>query len=94
MTARCPRCRRPLDHCVCRDLVPARSRTRVVILQHPREWRLAICSAWLARLALENAELHCGVRFEEGSRELEYLKARRRALGGDRPRRSTRPACA
>jgi DTW domain-containing protein len=33
----------------------------VVILQHPREARLAICSAWLARVALQNAELHQGV---------------------------------
>ncbi len=37
------------------------SRTRVVILQHPREARLAICTAWLARVALENAELHQAV---------------------------------
>jgi DTW domain-containing protein YfiP len=43
------------------------ARTRVVILQHPREARLAICSAWLARLSLVNAELHRGVRFTEGS---------------------------
>jgi pyruvate dehydrogenase E1 component len=27
------------------------------------------------------------IRFEEGSKELDYLKARRRELGGDRPRR-------
>jgi DTW domain-containing protein YfiP len=40
----------------------------VVLLQHPREARLAICSAWLTRLALENAELHRGVRFEEHPR--------------------------
>jgi DTW domain-containing protein YfiP len=43
------------------------ARTRVVILQHPREARLAICSAWLARISLVNAELHRGVRFDEGS---------------------------
>lgn len=39
-----------------------------MILQHPREARLAICSAWLARIALENAELHRGVRFGEDPR--------------------------
>jgi DTW domain-containing protein YfiP len=33
----------------------------VIILQHPREARLAICSAWLAKVALQNAELHQGV---------------------------------
>lgn len=41
------------------------SRTRVVLLQHPREARLAICSAWLTRLALENCELRRGVSFQE-----------------------------
>ena len=40
------------------------TRARVVLLQHPREARLAICSAWLTRLALENAELHRGVHFD------------------------------
>jgi DTW domain-containing protein len=37
----------------------------VVILQHPREARLAICSARLTRAALERAELHRGVSFED-----------------------------
>jgi tRNA-uridine aminocarboxypropyltransferase len=40
----------------------------VVLLQHPREARLAICSAWLTRIALENAELHRGVSFEDHPR--------------------------
>ncbi len=64
MRERCRRCLRPLDLCVCADLAPVPSRTRVVILQHPREARLAICTAWLARLALENAELHQGVELD------------------------------
>jgi DTW domain-containing protein YfiP len=45
----------------------------VVLLQHPREARLAICSAWLTRLALENAELHRGVVFEEHPRVREVV---------------------
>lgn len=40
----------------------------MVLLQHPREARLAICSAWLTRIALENAELLRGVGFEEHGR--------------------------
>ena len=47
----CPRCLRPTGFCVCAGLVPAPSRTRVVLLQHPREARLAICSAWLTRIS-------------------------------------------
>ncbi len=60
----CVRCLRPRALCLCEGLVPAPSRTRVVILQHPREARLAICSAWLAKVALENAELHQGVALD------------------------------
>jgi hypothetical protein len=60
----CWRCLRPATFCVCADLRPVPSATRVVLLQHPREARLAICSAWLTKLSLENAELHRGVVFE------------------------------
>lgn len=46
-----------------------------MILQHPREARLAICSAWLTRLALENAEIHRGVRFGSDPRIEEIAAA-------------------
>jgi DTW domain-containing protein len=68
MRETCFRCLRPRPLCVCDDLPAIPSRTRVVILQHPREARVAICSAWLTRLALPNAELHRGVRFEADER--------------------------
>ncbi|HYG68772.1 MAG TPA: DTW domain-containing protein, partial [Anaeromyxobacteraceae bacterium] len=68
MRETCFRCLRPRALCACEDLPEILSRTRVVILQHPREARLAICSAWLTRLALPNAELHRGVRFEADPR--------------------------
>lgn len=64
----CLRCLRPLDFCLCLPGGPLAARTRVVILQHPREARLAICSAHMTRLALANAELHRGVRFGEHRR--------------------------
>ena len=41
------------------------------MLQHPREARLAICTAWLVRLALPNSELHRGVRFGDHPSVLE-----------------------
>jgi hypothetical protein len=68
MRPTCRRCLRPEAFCVCAGLGPIPSRTRVVLLQHPREARLAICSAWLTRVALENAELHRGVRFGADAR--------------------------
>ena len=65
MRSMCRRCLRPTDFCACAELPVIPSRTRVVLLQHPREARLAICSAWLTRVALENSELHRGVAFED-----------------------------
>jgi DTW domain-containing protein len=47
----------------------------VVLLQHPREARLAICSAWLTRVALVNAELHRGFCFEADPRVREVVTA-------------------
>ena len=73
MRETCLRCLRPASFCVCADLRPVPSATRVVLLQHPREARLAICSAWLTRLSLENAELHRGVRFEDHPRVREVV---------------------
>jgi DTW domain-containing protein YfiP len=80
MRPTCLRCLRPTEFCVCAELRPVPSATRVVLLQHPREARLAICSAWLTRLALENAELHRGVRFGDHPRVGEVAAAPGTAL--------------
>lgn len=61
----CPRCLRPLGHCLC-ALIPALdSRTRLLILQHPSETAHALNTARLAALGLRNAELRVGETFEE-----------------------------
>ena len=64
----CLRCLRPSAFCCCSALPGVRSRTRVVVLQHPREARLAIGSAWMVRLALPETEIHLGVRFGDHAR--------------------------
>ncbi len=76
----CTRCLRPEAFCVCAGLAPAPSRTRVVILQHPREARLAICSARLTRVALANAELHRTVDLDGHPRVRELLAGAGTAL--------------
>lgn len=53
----CSRCRRPLRVCYCAHLLPLPTRTRVVILQHPREARVPIGTARMAHLMLPNSEL-------------------------------------
>lgn len=63
MRETCRRCLRPTDFCFCDGLPLIPTRTRVVLLQHPREARLAICSARLTHLALAESELYCGLRF-------------------------------
>ncbi len=80
MRATCLRCLRPRAFCVCAGLGPIPSRTRVVLLQHPREARLAICSAWLTRVALENAELHRGFSFRDHPRVRELVASPGTAL--------------
>ncbi|MDA7088245.1 DTW domain-containing protein [Pseudomonas sp. SA3-5] len=61
----CPRCSRPLDHCLCALIPRLSSRTRVLILQHPSEVRHALNTARLAALGLNNAELRVGEVFED-----------------------------
>jgi DTW domain-containing protein YfiP len=46
-------------------VTPVVTRTRVVILQHPRERDVAIGTARMASLCLPNSELHVGVRWRD-----------------------------
>ena len=59
----CPRCTRPLAHCLCPLIPSLPSATRVVVLQHPDEARHALNTARLAVLGLPNAQLLVGERF-------------------------------
>jgi len=61
----CLRCRRPARVCYCAALPHLPTRTRVVILQHPRERDMPIGTARMASLCLPSAELHVGVRWSE-----------------------------
>lgn len=59
--AECPRCRRPVVACYCAHVTSIPTRTRVLVLQHPRERDKAIGTARIAALCLPNAELVVGV---------------------------------
>jgi len=59
----CERCRRPRSVCFCRDITPIATKTRVLILQHPRERDVGIGTARLARLGLLGAVLRTDVDF-------------------------------
>ncbi len=62
--ASCAGCQRPLAVCVCAHVTPMKTRTRVLILQHPRERHVPINTARLARLSLPDAILRRAVDFE------------------------------
>ncbi|MCU0654939.1 MAG: DTW domain-containing protein [Polyangiaceae bacterium] len=59
----CPRCLRPQVACYCAHVVELPTRTRVVVLQHPREADVAINTARIAALCLPSASVHVGVDF-------------------------------
>ncbi len=59
----CWRCRRPTRVCYCAAVQPIETRTRVVILQHPRESDVPINTARIAELALSSSTLHVGLDF-------------------------------
>lgn len=69
----CAHCSRPSVVCLCGALRPVVTRTRVVILQHPRESDVPINTARLAELQLSNAERHVAVKLDEVPRIRERL---------------------
>src|ERR1041384_2816708 len=61
----CPGCGRPSVVCLCGSIVRVATRTRVVILQHPRESDVPINTARLVELQLERAERHVAIKLDE-----------------------------
>lgn len=65
----CERCLRPRPACYCAHLVKIATKTKLVLLQHPREREVAIGTAHMASLCLESSELHVGIDWSK-SKEL------------------------
>ncbi len=59
----CDRCRRALSVCYCAHLHTLPTRTRVIVVQHPREEGKAIGTARMAHLCLPNSVLRVGLDF-------------------------------
>lgn len=64
----CTRCLRPVVVCYCAHLTELPTRTRVLVLQHPRERDKPIGTARMAALCLPSAEIAVGVSFEDDPR--------------------------
>jgi len=61
----CARCGRPLVVCYCAHIPRLTTRTRVLLLQHPRERHVAIGTARMAHLALAGSAFRRGVDFSD-----------------------------
>jgi DTW domain-containing protein YfiP len=72
--ALCTRCLRPPKVCVCALLPRLAPRTKVLILQHPKEHRVAIGTARMAARALEGSRVVVGVELD-GRPEVEAALA-------------------
>ena len=64
----CARCGRPSVVCYCAHLTELPTRTKVLVLQHPRERDKPIGTARMAALCLPNAEISVGVDFANDAR--------------------------
>lgn len=73
----CLRCRRPRRVCWCGAVTPVESRTRVVFIQHPREFKVPVSTCRMAHLSLPNSELHVALT-AQGTPSLEAICAQPR----------------
>jgi len=65
----CWRCRRPQALCLCPVEAPMPTRTRIVLLMHPMEWRREKSTTGrLTTLNLENSEIIPGLAFDDHPR--------------------------
>lgn len=70
----CYQCMRPASTCICSRLNPLQTRTRFVVLMHPKEYRKErIGTGRITKLQLENSELIVGVDFTQNERINEIL---------------------
>jgi len=61
----CERCWRPIKVCFCAHVVPLHTRTKVIILQHPRERDVGVGTVRLARVCLPDAVVRVGIDFSD-----------------------------
>ncbi|MDP3238708.1 MAG: tRNA-uridine aminocarboxypropyltransferase [Myxococcales bacterium] len=71
----CLTCRRPRLVCWCDAVTKVPSKTHVVFIQHPREFRVPVSTCRMAHLSLPNSELHVALT-ATGTPALEAVCAR------------------
>lgn len=65
MRITCYRCFWPQPLCWCSSATPMNTRTKFVLLMHPKEWKQEkAATGRLTHLCLANSEIHCGIEFD------------------------------
>lgn len=62
----CLKCWWPREHCWCGHLTPVKTRTKIVLLMHPKEFKQTKAGTGrFSHIALADSEIHIGVNFED-----------------------------
>jgi len=70
----CYKCMRPSSTCICEHISPFQTKTRFIILMHPKEYKKERNgTGHMTRLQLENSEIIVGVDFTNNNRVNEIL---------------------
>jgi len=73
----CYTCMRPVSTCVCDQINPIQTKTRFIILMHPKEYKKERNgTGHMTKLQLVNSEIIVGVDFTENKRVNELLSAK------------------
>lgn len=71
---RCYKCMRPLSTCICKHISAFKTKTRFIILMHPKEYKKEKNgTGYMTNLQLENSEIIVGVDFSNNDRVNEIL---------------------
>jgi len=71
---KCYKCMRPSSTCICKHISPFQTKTRFIILMHPKEYRKEKSgTGHITSLQLENSEIIVGVDFTNNKRVNEIL---------------------
>ncbi len=71
---KCYKCMRPSSACICKHISPLQTKTRFIILMHPKEYKKEKNgTGHMTKLQLENSEIIVGVDFTNNNRVNEIL---------------------
>ena len=73
-STKCYKCMRPSSTCICKHISPLQTKTRFIILMHPKEYKKEKNgTGHMTKLQLENSEIIVGVDFTNNKRVNEIL---------------------